>query len=262
MAMINATEAVCWANAAESTRTRAAFKWARIDPKWAAGRSPDEIQRDGWRHRLKPGGEWYRVRVTSDTGKPLLEKIPQSAQYGTPLTGLTNASLRLFVKVLNKYGDEANVRITQGAGHDVNADNSYERYMLGIKGRGEGWIVSGSCPVVSALNGDLQPHLVVSQSVRDAIEHAQACPHSRLGMKNPPCPHYEAEQDARWARRDEDYQRMIDNAKSEEAKLLEGQVAVQQRTSEALVQVVEKMAGTVREIQEERATAPAKGDKK
>ena len=100
----NQTDITCWANAAESTRTRAAFKWARIDPKWAAGRSPDEIQRDGWRHRLKPGGEWYRVRVTSDTGKPLLEKIPQSAQYGTPLAGLTNAA---FDHIADYFGAAA-----------------------------------------------------------------------------------------------------------------------------------------------------------
>jgi hypothetical protein len=268
--VVTATEPVCWANAAEATRTRAAFKWVRVDPEWARTQSPDSIAAQGWRHRKKPGGDWYRVRVLSDTGKPLMEKIPQSAQYGTPLTGLQNANLKLFVKVLNKYGDEPNVRITQSAGHDVTGDNSYERYMLGIKGKGEGWIIAGSCPVVAAMNGDLHPHLVVSEGVRGAIDAAAGCHPNKLGVKNPPCPHYEAEQDARMERRQAEYDRLIANAKSEEAKLLEGQVKVQQDTAGALVDVVKAMSATVSGLAgqvadlQDKATAPAKptkGDK-
>lgn len=275
--VVTATEPVCWANAAEATRTRAAFKWQRVDPEWIASlyaslsreAADDVIATQGWRHRKKPGGEWRRVRALSDTGKPLMEKIPQSAQYGTPLTGLQNANLKLFVKVLNKYGDEPNVRITQSAGHDISGDNSYERYMLGIKGKGEGWIVAGSCPVSASMNGDLHAHLVVSDDVRAAIDAAQGCHPNKLGLKNPPCPHYEAEQDARMARRQTEYDRLIANSKSEESKLLEGQVKVQHDTAGALVDVVKAMsatvtglAGQVADLQDKATTPAPKGDKK
>lgn len=255
----NQTDITCWANAAEATRTRPAFKWVRVDPEWVKGKSAETISAQGWKHRKKPGGDWYRVRVYSDTGKPLVEKIPQSAFHGTPLTGLTPANLKLFVKVLNKYGDEANVKVAQGPTHDIGADNSYERYMLGIKGYGEGWIPAGSCPVLEALGGRLQEHMIASDAVRLDYEAGKSCHGRDLGIKNPPCPHYEAEQDARLARRQADYDHLIANQKSEEAKLLEGQVAVQKDTAAALTKAVEGLAGTVREMRDERAP---KGEKK
>lgn len=255
----NQTDITCWANAAEPTRTRDAYKWVRVDPEWAKGKSADTIRAQGWRHRKKPGGDWHRVRVLSDTGKPLVEKIPQSAHHGTPLTGLTPASLRLFVKVLNKYGDEPNVKIAQGPTHDLGADNSYERYMLGVKGYGEGWILAGTCPVLEAMGGRLQPHLIADEGVRADYEDGKACHARDLGIKNPPCCHYEAEQDARLARRQAEYDRMVQNQKSEEAKLLEGQVSVQEKTASALTQAVQGLVGAVKEIRDERAP---KGDKK
>ncbi len=233
-AVVNVNEATCWANAAESTRTRDAYKWQKV------------------------GDEWHRVRSVDDAGRPLTERIPQSAMFGTPLTGLRPAGLRTFVKVMYANGYEGNVMVAQGAAHDNGGDNTYERYMLGTKGRGEGWIVAGSCPVLASLNGDLQRHLITDPDVRAS---EAPCGHGRLGIRKPPCPHYHAEMLARQAVYHAKQQRMLAAFKSEEAKLLEGQVAVQQRTSEALVDAVKGMAETVREIREERATAPVKGGK-
>lgn len=255
----NQTDITCWANAAEATRTRPAFKWSRVDPEWAKSKTAEQIREQGWRHRKKPGGDWYRVRALSDTGKPLMEKVPQSAFHGTPLTGLQPANLRLFVKVLDKYGDEPNVKIAQGPTHDLGADNSYERYMLGVKGFGEGWILAGTCPVLEAMGGRLQPHLIASDTVRADYDEGKACHARDLGIKNPPCCHYEAEQDARMARRQAEYDRMIEGHKSDEAKLLEGQVSVQKDTAAALTQAVQGLVGTVKEMREERAP---KGERK
>jgi hypothetical protein len=262
MALLNHEEPVCWANAAEATRKRDAYKWARVDPTWANQQHEDTVRAQGWKHR-SPDGIWKRVRVLGDSGQPLVEKIPQGAQFGTPATGLRNANVRTFVKVMTATGDEANIRISQGAAHDNTSDNSYERYMLGTKGRGEGWIQAGSCPVLLAMNGDLMPHKIVSPTVRGAFESAQPCGHHALGLKNPPCVHYEAEQIARLAARQARYEAQILAAKSEETKLLEGQVAVQERTATALTTAVEKMsatvtglAGAVQEIQLERSTTP------
>lgn len=260
MAMINQadqTTITCWANVAEGTRTRPAFKWVRVDPEWAKGKTAETISAQGWRHRKKPDGVWHRVRVLADNGRPLFDKIPQSAHHGTPLTGLTPANLKLFVKVLNKYGDEPNVKIAQGPTHDLGADNSYERYMIGTKGYGEGWILAGSCPVLEAMGGRLQEHLIVSESVRSDYEAGHACHARDLGIKNPPCPHYEAEQDARMARRQADYDMLIQNQKSDETKLLEGNVAVQKDTASALTAAVQGLVGAVKEIRDERA--PTKG---
>ncbi len=157
------------------------------------------------------------------------------------------------------------MRVSQGAGHDIGADNSYERYMLDHKGRGEGWIQAGTCPVAVVMN---TPHFgnkvagnpIVSADVREAVKQGVACHHARLGIRNPPCPHYLAEQQARWKQRLAAHLRKTEAQKSEEAKLLEGQVAVQKQSAEAMVEVVKGMAETVREIREERA-APAKAGK-
>jgi hypothetical protein len=265
--LINHEEPVCWANVAASTRVRDAYKWARVDPAWAASQHEDSVRANGWKHRKsrEDGGVWRRVRVLSDSGQPLIEKIPQGAQFGTPATGLRNANLRTYVKVMTFTGDEPNVPIVQGAGHDNTADNSYERYMLGTKGKGEGWIPAGGCPVLLAMNGDLQSHKIVSPDVRAAFESAQPCNHNQLGIRNPPCVHYELEQEARMARRQSRHEAQIAAAKSDDAKLLEGQVAVQERTAKALTTAVETMsatvtglAGAVHEIQLERSAAPKK----
>jgi hypothetical protein len=261
MALINHEEPVCWANAAEATRTRDAYKWARVDPAWADSVSDDLIRAEGWKHR-KAGGTWKRVRVLNDAGQPLIEKIPQGAHFGTPATGLRNANVRTFVKVMTATGDEANVRISHGAAHDNTGDNSYERYMLGIKGRGEGWIQAGSCPVMLAMNADVPVHKIVSPEVRKDIEASRPCNHNMLGIRNPPCPHYEAEQIARLDVRQKRHEAQIAAAKTEEAKLLEGQVAVQERTAAALTDAVKGLVGAVQEIREDKATAPTKGEKK
>lgn len=271
MALINHEEPVCWANVAESTRVRDAYKWARVDPAWANAQHDDTVRALGWKHRTTKaeGGVWRRVRVLNDAGQPVLEKIPQGAQYGTPATGLRPANVRTYVKVMTGTGDEANIRISNGAAHDNTADNSYERYMLGLKGRGEGWIQAGTCPVLVAMSGDLLPHKIASPEVRAALESATPCNFNQLGIRNPPCDHYEAEQIARMTARQVKYEAQVEAAKSEDAKLLEGQVAVQKQTAKALTEAVEKMsttvtglAGAVHEIQLERSAAPKKKDDK
>lgn len=264
MALINHEEPVCWANVAESTRVRDAYKWARVDPAWANATDEDRVKAEGWKHRAskQDGGVWRRVRVLNGAGQPVTEKIPQGAQFGTPATGLRNASLRTFVKIMTFTGDEANVRIAQGAAHDNAGDNSYERYMLGTKGRGEGWIQAGTCPVMLAMNGDLMAHKIVSPDVRHAFEAAQPCGYNAIGIRNPPCDHYEAEQIARLAQRQAKHEAQIAAAKTEEARLLEGQVASQAETAKALTDAVKGIVGAVQEIREDRASAPApKGGK-
>lgn len=263
MALLNHEEPVCWANVAESTRTRAAFKWARIDPVWMSGKHEEIVSAEGWKHRKHrdQGGVWARVRVLNDAGQPMIDKIPQGAQFGTPATGLRNAGVRTFVKVMMATGDEGNVRIANGAAHDNTSDNSYERYMLGTKGKGEGWIQAGSCPVLLAMNNDLFPHKIVSPAVLKAFHDGHPCAYNMLGIKNPPCPHYELEQEARLEKRQRRHEAQIEAAKSEEAKLLEGNVATQKETAAALTQAVQGLVGAVKEIRDEKAAAP-KGEKK
>jgi hypothetical protein len=239
MSLINTVEPVCWANAegAPATRERAAWKW-----------------QDG-----------VRVPSRDETGRQLTERVPQGAQYGMPITGLRQANLLTSVKVMRYEGDEAFVRVSQGAGHDIGADNSYQRYMLDHKGRAEGWLQAGTCPVAVVMNtpgfgSKVSGHPIVSAEVREAITASRPCNYNTLGIKSPPCPHYLAEQQARWKQRLAGHVRKMDAQKSEDAKLLEGQLAVQKQQAEAMTAAVQGMAETVREIREERA-APVKGGK-
>jgi hypothetical protein len=237
MSLINSIEPVCWANAegAPATRERGAWKW-----------------QDG-----------KRVPSCDETGRQLTERVPQGAQYGMPLTGLRQANILSSVKVMRYEGDEAFVRVSQGAGHDIGGDDSYRRYQLDHKGRGEGWIQAGTCPVSVVMN---TPHFgnkvagqpIVSPEVRDAIARAAPCGHAMVGIRNPPCPHYIAEQQARWKQRHAMHNRKMEVLKTDEAKLLEGQVAAQREQAKAMADAVKGMAETVREIRE---TAPAKGGK-
>ena len=242
MSLINSVEPVCWANAegAPATRERAAWKW-----------------QDG-----------RRVPSLDETGRHLTERVPQGAQFGMPITGLRQAQLKSHVKVMRYEGDEAFVRISQGAAHDIGTDNSYERYMLDVKGRGEGWIQAGTCPVAVVVNtpgfgNKVVGYPIVSAEVRAAIERGIACNHSTLGIRNPPCPHYLAEQQARWAQRLAQHKRRMEAQKSEEAKLLEGQMAVQERQAIAMTRAVEAMAAKVAERDERDLvpTPPSKGGK-
>lgn len=234
-------EPVCWANVAESTRTRVAFVW-----------------KDG-----------QRVAHTDEHGRPITERVPQGAQYGTPIGGLQPAPVRSHVKVLRPEGWLADIRVSQGAAHDPVAlgDRSYESYMLDHKGRGEGWIQMGQCPAALAISTDslgramLPVDKIVARDVvlgKEGVPAVPCLPHT-VGVRNPPCKHFIAEQEAR-LKINKAFRPKLEAAfKSDEAKLAEVQNQALTHAMGRMTEVADNMAAVLAEM---RPNQKKKGDAK
>lgn len=243
-------EPVCWANEAPNTRQRHAFKWAKGED-----------------------GQFRRVQSTNDRGEPLMERIPQGAQYGTPIGGLKPAPIQSHVRVLRHDGTIADVRVNQGAAHDPAAtgDTSYQHYMLGLKGRKLGWIRVGQCPAAMALSSDERGPLLRSGAIGvgnwtaiaapDVVNDGRPCPAEMVGRHNPPCRHFVAEQEARLARAKAQSRVDAEIFKTDEAKLLEGQQKLAAAQTEVLNTAVTTMTKAVEKLADRVDAAPAKGGK-
>jgi hypothetical protein len=220
-------EPVCWANEAPNTRSRPGFKWAR-----------------------NAAGEVVRVPSLDASGQQLIERIPQGAQFGTPMTGLQSAPIRSSARVLRHDGVITDVRINNGAAHDATSlgDLSYEQYMLGTKGRALGWIPMGMCPAAMAVTVDSRGRETLPSSTIAApavVRDGHPCQARDVGRRNPPCRHFMAEWEARVAANKARHLRDIEAFKSDEAKLLEGQAKLQAQQSDVLTNAVSTMAAAV-----------------
>lgn len=237
-ALIN-KEPVCWANEAPNTRQRHAFKWEKGED-----------------------GQWRRVQSRNAQGEALMERIPQGAQFGTPIAGLTPAPIRSHVRVLRHDGVIADVRINQGAAHDsaMYGDTSYEHYMMGLKGRKLGWIRMGQCPAAMALTSDERGPLLPRSAIAagDVVLDGKPCPAEHVGRNNPPCRHFIAEQEARMKRAKAQGERDAAIFKSDEAKLLEGQQKIANEQTAAIGTAIGTMTKAVEALAARETAKDAK----
>lgn len=227
-------EAVCWINVADGTRSRVAFVW-----------------KDG-----------QRVPNRDEHGRMITERVPQGAQYGTPLGGLTSAPVRSSVKVMRWEGWLSDVRVNQAAAHDATGmgDTSYENYMIGHKGRGEGWVQMGQCPAALALSTDQVGRPLLPQdkiAAPEVVLDGKPCLPQMVGVRNPPCRHFVAEQEARLKLNGHLRPKLEAAYRSDEAKLAEAQNASLTGAITKMSEVAENIAAVLVESR----TAPTKEKK-
>lgn len=213
----NEAEAICWAEMATAnlppgvpgSRTRMAFKW--VDGRRVAS-------------------------VDSRTGAQLIERLPLAAHRGSKLTGVTVATdIRSTMKVLRHDGILADIKINNGPAHEAGDDDRYHNHIKG-KGRALGWIPVGECPAAMVANGVIAPHTVLADEARDG----RPCDRSILGIRNPPCRHYLAEDAARVAKQKAKQAEREEAAKTEEARLMASNaeaVAANMKGTNALLEV-------------------------
>lgn len=127
-------------------------------------------------------------------GRPVMERIPGTGYEGSPKNA-TPMRRRRFVEMLRHDGHIVAVPITNAAAHLPDSDVSCETDRR-LKGKYLGWIEKGQCPA-AMLAGNLLP---AEQFAADTAGWTPCNPRT-LGEKNPPCPHFIAEQNARKGRR-------------------------------------------------------------
>ena len=191
------------------------------------------IQRPASRWDAKTG---KRVPVLTDDGERAVERLPQTGRVGTvrEVSDIRNTQpmpLPRSIHVLRDDGHEVDmpIRSAAAAGNgDKGSDNSFARYVL-AKATKKGWIVNYACPVDLVIRRERRVEQMKAPEVKAAIEKREAC--GMRGKDDPPCSHYFAELAARQARRHAEHERQGERQKSQA-----------DRTTDALVQFVEKMA--------------------
>lgn len=165
-----------------------------------------------WLKTDKPyAGQFRRARVWNATakewttpvyekghpraGRPLVERIPGSGYDGPP-TAVTPMKRRRFIEMLRHDGHMVFVPITNAAAHMPDSDVSCETDRR-LKGKYFAWIERGHCPAALLLGNQIP----AEQFRADTRGWTSQCNQRDLGEKNPPCPHFLAEQAARIAQR-------------------------------------------------------------
>jgi hypothetical protein len=225
----NNSEAICWAERATApgARTRAAFKWV-----------------DG-----------RRVPSVNAAGVQLMERLPLPAHRGSNLTGVTVATdIKSTMKVLRHDGITADIKISNGPAHEVHGDDRYELNQRN-KARALGWIPIGECPAAMVAHGMIEPHTVLADDARDG----KACSRAVLGIRNPPCRHYLAEETARIAAQAAKQAAREEALKSEEAKIMASNAATAKESVEKMTSLIDGQAETQARIADAIALLAANG---
>jgi hypothetical protein len=152
----------------------------------------------------RPAFQWkdgQRVPVVDDFGRQVFERVPQSGKVGlvrqvADIEGLKPQGQPRFITFLHMDGNICNDPITSAAASTPGTDKSFE---IGIrqKARREGWVQWGLCPIDAAQRRDITRLQLMAPSNREAYDKRQACAHDAVGPRKPPCPHFDAEIEAR-----------------------------------------------------------------
>lgn len=225
------SEAICWAEyaTAPGARNRAAFKWEN------GVRVPS---------------------VDSKTGAQLVERLPLQAHRGSKLTGVVVANdIKSTMKVLRHDGILADVKISNGPAHEV---DDADRYAMTIKrkGRALGWIPMGECPAAMAAYGAVPAHTLLADAARDG----QACAPHTLGIRNPPCRHFLAEQKARVAAAEARQKAREEGVLTEEAKMNASNAATVKSSLESTTALLAAQGETNAVIAQALAALTAKAE--
>lgn len=218
------TEAICWAEIATAdtigpdSRKRFAFKW-----------------KDGQRVQS----------VDPATKAPLVERIPIGAHYGTRLTGIRPArDIVSTVRMLRDNGAIVDMKVNNGPAHHVEGDDRYQLNAI-RKAAHYGWIKVGECPASLVVSGAISAAAIVSPEAKDG----QPCGRHLLGVRNPPCKHFLAEEAARVKATAAKFTAQEESAKTAESRILasnaESTAATQAATLELLTKQGETQAALV-----------------
>lgn len=224
---------ICWAEIANKPENRVfrAFKWEN--------------------GRRVPSND-------PNTGAPLFDRRPLKAHYGNNMTGVREAPVTSVIKFLRHDGILVDTKINNSPAHIVDGDDRYQRGIM-RKARHFGWIAMGECPAMLVASGAIPAHRVLATSARTG-----QCSHDHIGFRNPPCPHFLAEYEARTGKSREDYLALLENFKSSEAKQIEAQAKASLASVEKHDKVLSELAAaqaTIATLLAAQAQAAPKGGK-
>jgi hypothetical protein len=173
-----------------------------------------------------------------DRGRPLYEKIPQSAHVSGDYDNPVVSTTRTWLHLLRHDGNEVRVKLTCAAADlDTSQLTSQERR---AKARYFGWIPVGMCPLAMIENGLLREGQLQAKELRGQL----ACPRNSYS-EDRPCPHYLVERRARRLEQAKEAAYIEERNSGETRKVLREQRAL---NAELITGVSDVMAEALKEF--------------